>query len=167
MEIVRRWGHVPDSAFFSNNYFILCFFKGIISVNVENSIECRKTKPKVNILTSHRGHRQSIENLKQIRVPDVKCRRVCASKSKLVLVLLLIGLQNSMSSFLSQSLSMLLQNKSKCKSLLTLKWKPLHGHHFGLSGWKSTKNCNDIPVQHNYFITVMPFNNLNLHFKNS
>ena len=50
------------------------------------SFECRKTENKVITLASHKEHRQYSEH-----VADAKCRKMHASASRLVLVLLLIG----------------------------------------------------------------------------
>ena len=55
------------------------------------SFECRKTKTKVITLTNHNSRKQSNQSSKQIHVASVKCGKTRAGKSRLVLVLLLIG----------------------------------------------------------------------------
>ena len=58
------------------------------------STECRKTKTKVMTLTNHYGHetiQRTNQNSKQIHVAGTKRGKTCASESRLVLVLLLIG----------------------------------------------------------------------------
>ena len=83
------------------------------------SIECRKTKTIVITLTNHK-RRKAIHCPIKTRSNYTKRRKTCASKSRLVLVLLLIG-RESGARFLSQSLSVVMQNQSKCKLLSTLK----------------------------------------------
>ena len=83
-------------------------------------IECRKTITKVITL------RKDTEThcLIKTRSNYTKSGKTCASKSGLVWVLLLIGWESG-ASFLSQSLSVVMQNQSKRKLLSTLKWKSL------------------------------------------
>jgi len=74
------------------------------------SIECRKIKTKAIKLANHKGHRQYSDPIKTRNYYiDAKRGKTCASKSRLVLVLLLIGGKNG-ASFLSQSYSMVVQN---------------------------------------------------------
>ena len=54
------------------------------------SIECRKTKTKVITLVNHKG-RKAIHCPIKTRSNYTKRRKTCASKSRLVLVLLVIG----------------------------------------------------------------------------
>ncbi len=73
--------------FYVNSYATTCELE-------QFSIECRKTKTKVITPANHKGHRQSsepIKTTKQIHVADVKRGKTCASESRLVLVLRLIG----------------------------------------------------------------------------
>ena len=88
------------------------------------STECHKTK------TSNYSGQSQIKGRRAIHCPIkthsnyTKWGRTCVSKSRLLLVLLVIGLESS-ASFLSQSQSVVIQSQSKCKLLLVLKWKPL------------------------------------------
>ena len=94
------------------------------------SIECRKTKTKVITLANHKG-RRAIHCPIKTRSNYTKRGKSCASKSRLVLVLLVIGFgftsdwSRKWREILSQSLSVVMQNQSKRKLLSTLKWKPL------------------------------------------
>ena len=101
------------------------------------SIECHKTKTKVITLATYKRHKnetkpnemkQTIQwtnqNSKQIHVAGTKCRKTCASETRLVLVLVLIGWENG-ARFLNQSLSVVMQNQCKRNLLSTLKWKLL------------------------------------------
>ena len=93
------------------------------------SIECSKTKTKVITLANHKGPRAihcPMKTRSNIIITQI------ARKSWLVfvllrwvLVLLVIGWESD-ASFLSQSLSKAMQNQSKHKILLTLKWKSLY-----------------------------------------
>ena len=86
--------------------------------------ECRETKTKVITLTNRKG-RNAIH--RPIKTGDnyTKRAKTCANKSRLVLVLLLIGWVSG-ASFLNQSLSVVMQSQSKRKLLSTLKWKQLY-----------------------------------------
>ena len=56
------------------------------------SFECRKTKTKVITLTNHSSHKQSSEPIRaRSKYVSPVPRKTRASKSRLVLVLLLIG----------------------------------------------------------------------------
>ena len=99
------------------------------------SIECRKTKTKVITLANQKG-RRAIHCPIKTRSNYTKTREACVSKSRLVVVLLLIG-RVSGAIFLSQSPSVQMQNQSKRKSVSTLKWNrsiilQFLGDQFGL-----------------------------------
>ena len=75
------------------------------------SVECRKTKTKVITLINHNTARWTNQNSKQIHEAGAKRGKTRASKSRLVLVLLLIGWKSGAILF-SQSQNVAVQNQS-------------------------------------------------------
>ena len=80
------------------------------------SFECRKTKTKVITLTNHNSCKQSNEPIRarsKYMKPAPNSGKTRAGKSRLVLVLLLIG-RESGAGFFSQSQTVAMQNQSNC-----------------------------------------------------
>ena len=99
--------------------------------------------------SNHKGHNKSNEPIKTgkyFHAGDTMYGNMCTSESRLVLVLLLISLEN-VASFLSQSLSVVIQNRSKRKSLSTIKCKPLYNN-------ERAKPSIQFRVQAQFFLLV-------------
>ena len=80
------------------------------------SFECRKTKTKVITLNNHNSHKQSNEPIRarsKYMSPAPSAGKRVRVKSRLVLVLLLIG-RESGARFVNQSQSVAMHNQSNC-----------------------------------------------------
>ena len=96
----------------------------IIIIIIERfSFECRKTQTKVITPTNHNSRKQSNEPI-SARAKRGKTR---ASKSRLVLVLLLIG-RGSGARFFNQSQSVAMQNQSNCGITFDTQLKALYNN---------------------------------------
>ena len=81
------------------------------------SFECRKTKTKVITLTNHNSRKQSNEPIRarsKYMLPAPNAGKKRAGKSRLVLVLLLIGRESGARIF-SQLQTVAMQNQSNCE----------------------------------------------------
>ena len=114
------------------------------------TIECRKTKTKVITLANHKGRRAICCPIKNQSISQSERKLAPASHDwfwfylRLVLLVLRFGWEIG-ASFLSQSLSVEMQNQSKRKLLSTLKWKWFYCWH-KLCYNKSTRRLSDLPA---------------------
>lgn len=96
-----------------------------------HSIACLETKSKEIAPASHNRPKQyhkPIKIKKELHAAGHQAREKRACKSRLVIVLLPI-IYESGASFSGQSQRVEVQNQSKCRFHLTLKWKPLYIWH--------------------------------------
>ena len=94
--------------------FLLLIGRGVCAIFLSQSLEqfsteCRKSKTKVITLANHKGCR-AIHCPMKTRSNNTKRGKTCAGRSRLVLVLLLIGRESDANLF-SQSLSVANQNR--------------------------------------------------------